>query len=308
MVISKIPARNYKDQYNRSLLKDLEGQITEGLSTQKYFFTWGCHYFLSLWNAHEKQLCNSFKDAGPLMYNQNKFFIQCRNTLDKAFDDTPPPIGRSKKPVEIERYNSFTNGCFAASSLVLLATGYKVPVCTLQKGLAVHTPVGPRRVRALVKIPVQRSLMCRMGDLVLTPWHPIRTPCSRNNEWDFPINVAEQTMEYSGTICSVLLEPDGDADAHAIWVGDAWGVTLGHGMLTGSDVRAHEFLGDYNAIAEGLATLEPGEDGVFFSAGVRRDADTGRVCGFERLPPVRTSGVEGTDQTKPSNELATICV
>jgi hypothetical protein len=55
-VLDSIPARNHKDQYNRSLMEDLNGQISEALSKDEYFHRWGCHYFFSLWNAHSKQL------------------------------------------------------------------------------------------------------------------------------------------------------------------------------------------------------------------------------------------------------------
>jgi hypothetical protein len=55
-VISKIPAKDYEDEYNRSLMEDLNGQVTEGLSSREFFSRWGGHYFFSLWNAHAKQL------------------------------------------------------------------------------------------------------------------------------------------------------------------------------------------------------------------------------------------------------------
>ncbi|KAI8955319.1 U-box domain-containing protein [Xylaria longipes] len=281
-VFNTIPARNYKDQHNVSLMEDLTGQIRQALSLQYYFMRWSGHFFLSLWNAHAKQLCNSFKDPGPLMYNNNPLFIKCRDLLDMAFDDIPPPV-----PVVINKWNRPADPCFAASSRVLLASGYEVPVCTLKQGMMVHTPVGPHRVQAVLKTAVRESVMSRVGNLIVTPWHPINADPSRvynRRVWDFPANVTERTTTYSGIICSVLLEPHGDLDAHAIRVGDVWGVTLGHGVLDGSDVRAHPFFGDHNAVSKDLAGLGPGEDGVYWSAGTRKDADTGLVCGFECLP------------------------
>ncbi|KAI1757878.1 U-box domain-containing protein [Xylaria castorea] len=301
-VLDTIPARHYEDRHNVSLMEDLNGQIREALSTQYYFTRWGCHYFLSLWNAHAKQLCNSFKDPGPLMYNDNPFFIKCRDVLDKTFDDIPSPTPsiRSNRssvlyrnvPIPMARYNDAARICFAASSPVLLATGLKVPVSTLQRGMMVQTPLGPRRVRAVLKNLIRESAMCRVGNLVVTPWHPINTDQSEHGTysqggWAFPMDVAKETTTYSGTICSVLLEPDGNVDAHAIHVGGVWGVTLGHGVLDGSDARAHPFFGDHSAILEAISKefpdSGPGDDGVYWGLGMTRDANTGLVCGFDRL-------------------------
>ncbi|KAJ8128203.1 hypothetical protein O1611_g5434 [Lasiodiplodia mahajangana] len=321
-VIDNIPARGYKDRYNRSIMEDLEGQITEALSNKKYFYRWGCHYFLSLWNAHEKQLCNSFKDPGPLMYNNNKLFIRCRDILDDAFDNIPAPVPSKPRrindkrtlkvepPPSMKEYNEPDKGCFSATSPVKLATGTEMPVGTLQKGMEVQTPAGPRHVRAVLKSEVHDILMCRVGDLLVTSWHPIRHVENEKNTWAFPIDVAEQTVQYSGTICSVLLEPSPDVDAHAIWVGGVWGVALGHGLLHGEDVRAHQFFGDYNAVLEELMTLGPGDHGVYHSAGLRRDPDTGRVCGFKRLPSSYASEVVGrsVDTGKINSTLPGVCV
>jgi hypothetical protein len=127
-------------------------------------------------------------------------------------------------------------------------------------------------------------------------------------KWALPVNLAKQTLHYSGTIYSVLLQPDEDVDAHAIRIGGVWGVTLGHGMLSGSDVRAHRFLGDYDAVFEELMALGPDRHGVFCGAGVRRDADTGMVCGFKRLPSVQANDVGNSDPVALLGKLPEICV
>lgn len=125
--------------------------------------------------------------------------------------------------------------------------------------------------------------MCRIGNLMVTSWHPVRT-AQTPDEWGFPVSIAKTADYYSGIVCSVLLEPDKNVDAHAIWFGGVWGVTLGHGILGGDDVRAHEFLGDYNAVMGELKKLGPGEHGVYCGGGTKRNPETGRLCGFERLP------------------------
>lgn len=55
-VIDSIPAKDYEDQHNKSLMEDLNGQVKEALSKADYFNRWGRHYYLSILNAHAKQL------------------------------------------------------------------------------------------------------------------------------------------------------------------------------------------------------------------------------------------------------------
>ncbi|KXJ89865.1 hypothetical protein Micbo1qcDRAFT_189492 [Microdochium bolleyi] len=78
-------------QLLRSLLADVEGQITIALSSEKYFGTWSMPYFASLSHAHSRQQCNSFKDPGLQNYNDNPFFRRCRDELDAAFERIEPP-------------------------------------------------------------------------------------------------------------------------------------------------------------------------------------------------------------------------
>lgn len=235
--------------------------------------------------------CNSFKDPGPLMYNQNSFFTKCRDALDKAFDTIPPPTQSCPRVattghLDMSRLNSSSAPCFTGSSKVTLASGRKVPVRSLRKGSHVRTPVGSRRVAAVVKTFVYRTAMCRIADLVITPWHPIRID-NLTAEWMFPANFLlglehAQVVIYSGAIYSVLLQPDCDAAAHALDIGGIWVVALGHGVVRGDDVRAHQFLGDYGKVVRSISTLAQGTDGVVLSGGVERRDSDGSVCGFKK--------------------------
>ncbi|KAI1440620.1 hint-domain-containing protein [Annulohypoxylon stygium] len=297
LLLDNIPARLYDDKYNRSLMEDLAGKLPSGqvslaLSNESYFRQWGCHYFFSLWNAHAKQLCNSFKDPGPLMYNQNLFFTRCRDNLDRSFDTIPPPkqscpSAATTTRISMSRLNARSGPCFAGTSKVTLANGRQTLVRNLRRGSAVHTPVGARLVAAVLKTEVCKVLLCRVGDLAITPWHPIKIGHTRTvSQWGFPANLVlesgqSQIMLYSGYIYSVLLQPDCDSEAHALKFGGIWAVTLGHGMIHGSDARAHLFLGDYEKVAKSIAGLNPGEDGVALSSGVKRRHSDGLVCGFK---------------------------
>ncbi|CAI4213416.1 unnamed protein product [Parascedosporium putredinis] len=250
---------------NDSLLHELDadrgGQIPLAVGPD-YFQTWGEHYLLSLKSAHERQVCNSFKDPGPLQYScDSPLFIQCRDILDDVFDNlkAPPPSLRTSYTGERDMrvYRNVAGPCFAGSTPV-------------QRVLA--TPVGAQ-------------VVVRLGaDVLVTPWHPVVLGRPGTAAWQFPAVVAGgQPVWYRGAVYSVLLERDEDVDAHAIAVGtgEVWGVTLGHGMTTGADVRAHGFLGNRQAVSAALDKLGEGRRGagVVFGGGVVKDAE-GLVCGF----------------------------
>ncbi|KAI1431033.1 U-box domain-containing protein [Xylaria sp. CBS 124048] len=309
-LIDSIPAKDHDDAFNTSLMEDLTGQIKEALSKPEYFTQWGEHYFHSLRNAHANQLCNSFKDPGPLMYNHNVFFIRCRDLLSDAFDSLPPPppsriyfqwhpltfsppdpsISSASPDADTQafsmsRYNSASNPCFAANSLVQLATGAVVPINQLRAGTLVRTPVGNRRVIAMLLTEVYQANMLRVGSMLVTPWHPVKSAVVGPNalsQWIFPAYITNYNVTVSGAIFSIVLEPHEDPEAHAIDMGEYWGVTLGHGVLSGLDARAHPFFGDYDAVLRELATLDSIKQGLYVCQSVRKDAKTGLVCGFEK--------------------------
>ncbi|ORY61500.1 hint-domain-containing protein [Pseudomassariella vexata] len=278
-LMDRMPASNHADPFNTSLMEDVQGQVQLAALNDSYFQRWGRHYFLSLWEAHEKQICNTFKDPGVQVYGiDSPLFLKCKEALETAFSQRVKPLAPSRSGeadqryksggaiLPIEKYNDKNGGCFAGSSLAALASGHQVAVCKLRKGMAVQTPLGSRQVAAILKMGAKRMVMCQVGNLTVTPWHPIM---------DY-----EGVNGYSGAIYSVLLEPDEAVDAHAIKADGVWGVTLGHGLLAGTDVRAHRFLGDYERVAESFKTIGADNRGFVRSAGVRRDGKTGRICGF----------------------------
>ncbi len=125
------------------------------------------------------------------------------------------------------------------------------------------------------------------GTLLVTPYHPVMA----SGQWTFPGDVARRWARYTGSIYSVLLQRDADPDAHAIMVGGLWATTLGHGLTRmgqhGADVRAHQFLGDYDAVIKSLAGLHRSRSGLVLGAGVTRDGRTGLVDGFRRASPAQ---------------------
>ncbi|KAL8370063.1 hypothetical protein RB595_000430 [Gaeumannomyces hyphopodioides] len=331
-----------------SLIQDIEGhephgQVALALSRRDYWGRWGGHYLLGLLDAHTRQACNSFKDPGPGRYGlASPLFAACRARLDRAFDAVkPPPPSRVAPPP----YSSSSGGgsgsssgnseqrmysmshaylnssapCFAGATRVRLAetataTATTVAIRDLARGMRVHTPLGPRAVAAVLRTRVRRAAVRRVGGVVVTPWHPVRRTSDGGGGWAFPADMAEaRPALYTGSVFSVLLEPDPSPRAHAFLVAgpaaaDAdspsalWGVCLGHGLVgrrrceaggeeaapgavgdDADDVRNHEFWGDYARVAAEMARLpRGGRDGVVLCGGVRRSRATGRTVGLRK--------------------------
>ncbi|KAL2889813.1 von Willebrand factor type A domain-containing protein [Ceratocystis lukuohia] len=230
--------------------------------------------------------------------------------------------------------------CFASSSLVTLASGNKLPLRHLRRGMRVQTPRGPRRVAALVMTTVHDHPVCDLHSVLVTAWHPVSREAQ---SWHFPRMVARGHGRYTGRMCSVLLEKDADPRAHAIWVSPAahgsvrpansvpqaphsarmpgevapgvdaqqaevgfWGVTLGHGVRKPSryDVRAHPFFGNHAAVVCNLVSLGVGDGGVVLSGGLVKDRMTGLVTAF--APVTRRN--DSTSTHRPDNRTVTMYV
>jgi hypothetical protein len=266
---------NATDPRCQSLLLDIRGsdgplsgtgQVELALASSDAWSRWGKHYLPSLAGAHARQVCNTFKDPGPLQYGiDSPLFKACRDRMDAAFDELPAPTptlhvggvfgsrtssvkGSGSNISSMSMWNKSSNPCFAGCSMVTLGTdptsqndsalgsSKAIRIGRLRAGMFVQTPRGSRRVVAVLKTPVRQEHMClipsgsQQPDLIVTPWHPISTS---SGAWSFPAHVARRAVRYTGSIYSVLLQRDADVDAHAICVNGVWGVTLGHG-LTGN--------------------------------------------------------------------------
>ncbi|KAL8423741.1 hypothetical protein RB596_003815 [Gaeumannomyces avenae] len=224
-------------------------------------------------------------------------------------------------------YNNASAPCFAGDTRVRLAgvgasaaaaaataAPKMVAIRDLARGMRVHTPLGARAVAGVLRTRVRCAPVRRVGGVVVTPWHPVRrrTAGSNGNDdddddgWAFPADMAGARLAlYTGSVFSVLLEPDPRPQAHAFLVAgpatDAdsppaalWGVCLGHGLVgrrsgeeekgeEAGDVRNHEFWGDHAQVSAEMARLpRGGRDGVVLCGGVRRSRATGRTVGLRK--------------------------
>ncbi|KIX01362.1 uncharacterized protein Z518_09087 [Rhinocladiella mackenziei CBS 650.93] len=311
-VITAIQSSPCKDAaYVKSLAEDLAGeepagQISKALlwsEKQNYWLKWGRHYLPSLLHAHQRQMCNTFKDPGPLLYGkESPLFIKCRDELDAAFDNLPAPKPSlppkvvttygskgevtgtrviSPPRVRMSRYNSSSAPCFGGNSKITMADGSRIPIKALKAGVSIWTPVGPRPVVAVVKTRMMghTGQLCRVGKLWVTPWHPIK----HQGCWVFPRHIAEDIADFEGPVYSVMLGPYRHPDGHAIEIGGQTAVTLGHGVIGDqNDVRMHAFFGNYWRVVQSLSQLPADRNGHLRCGSLQRDPRTGLASGFMR--------------------------
>ncbi|KAL1836551.1 hypothetical protein VTJ49DRAFT_5028 [Mycothermus thermophilus] len=221
------------------------GQIALALLNATYYSRWGEHYLPSLAGAHARQACNSFKDAGPLRYGRDSpLFAKCRDRLDEAFDNLPPP--EPSAPV-VRYYQTGT------TSTISRGGGFKTG------GMVLVTPWHPiRRLSAAAawEFPKDASL------------RTVRyTGAVYSVQLERDDHVEAHAMLVNG-VWSVTL-------GHGL-TGTAAGER--------QDVRSHAFFGDYDKVSASLARLPRKEGGLVLAGGVMRDPKTGNVCGFSRMP------------------------
>ncbi|OAP57163.1 hypothetical protein AYL99_07901 [Fonsecaea erecta] len=302
----------------KELLKELigdepAGQISKALTWtpgKNYWQKWGRHYLPSLLHAHEHQMCNTFKDPGVLLYGKDSpLFLKYRSELDSAFDELPAP--KPSRPltvvftygptgnvtgtktiqhrnVSMSSYNSAATPCFEGNCTILMGDGTtKAPIKSLKAGMMVWTPMGPRPVAAVLKTRVHghTQKLCRVSELLVTPWHPIKY----QGRWRFPNDIAESILSFQGSVYSVLLAPYHHSSGHAVQIGGQICVTLGHGLVKSSkdDIRGHTFFGNYQRVAMSLWRLPLDKKGRFRCGGMLRNAQTGLACRF--LKPSRAT-------------------
>lgn len=273
-----------------ALDKDVSGEGILALQKQNYE-RWGRHYLPSLALSHQRQQCGNFKDPGLQAYGSaSKIFIAEREKLDAAFDELPPPKpslpsrgDTYRTPLNsMSAYYSSVGPCFSGHCRVETSEGLTVRVDELKRGVAIRTLKGPKTIAAVIRtaIPLGEAELSVIGGLEVTAWHPIL----RDGGWVFPASISSPHVKSCNAVYSVLLNQDetDHQDGHSICVEGIWCVTLGHGILTGSDVRAHSFLGDYSQVLASLVHL-PGfyqSDGIIRCAGTLRSRISGEICGF----------------------------
>lgn len=261
-----------------------EGQVHMAPS---YFAKWGEHYLRAYRRAHALQQCMNFKDAGLQIYGGDMFH-RLQDEGDRHFCTLPPPkatvrgggAGAAAAPTAPINMSLFVNasaGCFAGETLIRLADGTSQPIADLNPGDLVATPTGNAVIRALVtcRSQLRGQPMTQLGDLWITPWHPIRL----NGEWKFPIDIAGFVDRPLQVVYNLVLD-----SGHIVYANGYEACTLAHGF-TDSPVIQHDFFGT-NRVVEDLAQVAGWDVGrpTFRNLVAIRDTATGVICGWRDLP------------------------
>lgn len=282
-----------------TLRVDLEGQVVEALESKESFERWGRHYLPSLGAAHLFQVSNNCKDPGVQEYG-GPLFRSLREDTEDIFLGLPPPAvsyrmqpstaysstaysavsvasasastaySASTAPVpNMAVYADYTSGsCFHGECLVEMHDGATKRVKEIRKGDVVK---GGATVVCVVRTDTGKTVdMTRVGDLLVTAWHPMR---GDEGHWVFPCEVegAVVVRGASDVVYNFVLDR-----RHEVTVSGRVCVTLGHG-LTGP-VVAHPYFGTREVI-EDLEMERGWETGLVRLVGAVRDAE-GLVCGI----------------------------
>jgi Mg-chelatase subunit ChlD len=260
---------------------NIGGQISMAFSRADWFGKWGKHFARSIANAYYYQQCNNFKDPGVQLFAGN-LFNQIRTVADEAFCMLPAPKPSIKSysvysmgshygarstptvsaPTNMSSYYDRGGGCFDADGYVSMYSenigDYYLPVKSLKKGYEVKTilngTITTTKIRCIIKSAVPNGIlpMCKISDMLITPWHPIIS----NGQWVFPINVAEEKQVHIDYIYNIVLE-----SGHVLFINKCPVVSLGHDFT--DPVVAHPYYGTQEIIKD-LSEFPGWDEGQIF--------------------------------------------
>ena len=200
----------------------------------------------------------------PKPTHRNRVVERCRST------------GRSvpMQTSTMESYNSVGAPCFAGECLVHMHDGSKKQVSEIKKGDVVMTAKMPATVRCVLKTNCKNPSLVKIGNLLVTPWHPINI-----NGWTFPIANGIPSLYDYEAVYSFLLE-----EGHvSMIIENVECITFAHG-IENDPVASHPFFGTQKVV-KALEALEGYDDGCVVlnhHEAVIRHTETCLVCGFNQ--------------------------
>lgn len=291
--------------YVSGLMDDLSGQIRMA-HTKPANQKWGTHYIPSLRCAHQRQLCNNFKDPGVQLYGGH-LFQQIRDSAEEVFLSLPPPKpsstsrrgyggGSPSAPlVNMSAFHNASAGCFAGCGLVSMADGTTKLVRDVLPGDQVlcdqttpYSAVVECVVRTKCTATQSAEFVELSNQLLLTPWHPVW----HDEKWQFPMDITGSSKDLKADFVynfvlgrSVKSETQNRNDeeqqrGQSLVVNGLKCITLAHG-IDNDPVATHEFYGTARVLCA-LQQYEGYEKGIveMDENQVQRNETTGLVCGF----------------------------
>ena len=264
-----------------------EGQVS---MAPRFWAKWGEHYLRSYLRAQQLQQALNFKDPGLQIYG-GALFHEIQTTADSAFCTLPAPKPSSvpradahrgyaaavAAPTTMATFHNFSGGCFAGHCRIMMADGTVCAIKDIAPGATVWTIGGPAVVRALVTCgsKLRTQPMVQLGDLCITPWHPIRL---NNGLYVFPADMTPYQDRLIDTVYNLVLDQGHVVDCEGFLC-----ITLGHGIT--EPVAAHAFFGT-DAVIQDLMKLPGWSAGrpTFQNLTTVRDSATGTIVGWVDSP------------------------
>ena len=198
---------------------------------ERWFQRWGKHYLLSLKQAYKNEICNNFKDKGVSNFG-GVLFDKMRDEVDQVFASLPPPkadikhypsasrgsygssassgssVRRAAPPVNMAAYNNAAGGCCGPDSHVMMYDNSLKKASTIKKGDKVltystrltdegyHEKYSVSEIECVVKTYCDqgRSMMVHLGELMITPYHPVIYMDRYEKDWCFPVSINEPRL------------------------------------------------------------------------------------------------------------------
>jgi len=279
------------DEYIKSMIIDLKEQVIVAFSKDEYYLKWGKHYIPSLIQAHQRQICNNFKDPGVQHFG-GKLFNSIRDEADDKYNLLPAPTpsvsrsyssrgnfrGGGSAPRDMSIYNSRNNPCFHGNCLVHMYDGSVKRVADIRKGDIIMTTDPNKNYKDTVEcvlktcIPEKHTNMVELNNgWIGTPWHPVKI----NGQWIFPNNISNMKNVECDSVYTFLL-----TNKSMILVNQIESATLAHGL--NDNVIYHPYFGT-NAIINDLKKFTGWSNGYIeiHPSFITRDQHSGLVNGIK---------------------------
>ena len=265
----------------QNIMKDINGQILEGVSSKDFYNRWGENYFRSLRVAYLNEIKNNFKDFGIQHYG-GKLFNKLLDEFEDIFINTeikktPRAFSRNSyqnnsksisrtPPISASRYYDSSGGCFSGNCEVNTDNGIKL-IKDLKKDDLVMTNKGFASVVCLVESIGNFETVQFITGLEITKYHPIYL-----SGWVFPINLKNTKITTHSIVYNLVLDKD-----HVVYINDILVCTLGHN-ITNNNVIKHDYFGTSKVIKD-LEKLENYNNGkvIIYSNTTKRN-EKGLVC------------------------------
>ena len=231
-----------------AMVRDLESEMRLAFESKNYD-KWGQAYVMAMASAHLHQVCTNFKDSSLQQYSgktvcdyveSGSFMFMKLPAIMMTSCRKSSGIQAVARPIQNQFYDS-ANVCVRGDSTILLADGSLIKINTLRKGMMVRTGCEKdAAVRCIITSKNSEDMVRLSDDLVITPYHPVNV----QGLWQFPKDIAKETIPSYCLVYSILLEPNtsGEELYHTVWIGGVLVACLAH-HITQSEVIQHDFFG-----------------------------------------------------------------